>query len=411
MTRRPAACHAALASSQRGGLARSGRPHQAGHDAAAQAQMPGRLDLFGADALAAVVERRLPRLRTSAASTASVLWLVARRRAGRARRSSSGAAGVALGARGRSADRLPVHAPSSRREVPFARHSAQPQQALDVTRGSRHGDRVGVVAHARRRASTRRSRSAGSDRATDRVWRSTSASRFQRDHDDRVSRRVAQHRVDERSDVVHGLDGATVSLLRADVDGPVSSGVAAQPPASPRHRSRSTAGAGRPACRRGSPGWPAARAAAAPLVTALGHGCAGIRSSSAQGRGDGAAAAWRSGRRAASGIPASSRTGRASRRPSSRGVNRTPRRARSSSSSRVLYRSEAATADRVEGLAVQRQPPRRAVRPVKTRPDLVRHRDVGVQVRVAGSGLEVVERSGDQPVGVDLEPPACDRCG
>jgi hypothetical protein len=52
--------------------------------------------------------------------------------------------------------------------------------------------------------------------------------------------------------------------------------------------------------------------------------------------------------------------------------------------------------DREQRPPVQGQPPRRPVRQVNDGADLVRDRHVGVQVRVPGPGLEVVEARRDQ---------------
>ena len=74
----------------------------------------------------------------------------------------------------------------------------------------------------------------------------------------------------------------------------------------------------------------------------------------------------------------------------------------SSASRRVLYRSEAAT------LVLNSTRPSRASQRPSRVCTLLRYRDVGVQVGVAGAGVAVGERRGDQPADLDLgDPVAC----
>ena len=98
--------------------------------------------------------------------------------------------------------------------------------------------------------------------------------------------------------------------------------------------------------------------------------------------------------------PTISRTGRFDRSPPGRSANRTPR----TGGEVVLQRGVVGLRRRdlrgVQDAAVDRQPP-----PGQGL-HLVRHRDMGVQVRVAGPAVAVGERAGDQPGDVHLAYPA-----
>lgn len=94
--------------------------------------------------------------------------------------------------------------------------------------------------------------------------------------------------------------------------------------------------------------------------------------------------------------PTISRTARLPSGVPGRSANRTPRRVTSSASIRVLYRSLAADGRLEQDTPIQGQPA--TIQGLH----LVRDRDVGVQVRVAGAGVTVGERGRDQPCDVDL---------